>query len=139
MPSVGIDSMTGSKVPRVRPTSTLARCSRRVTSSNRSASCCSRPIDLTMSAASKLSCATSLTSARSCWARETLGDMARWNTMLARNSSGKTVSPMIAMTGSTSTICTMPATSMMTTPIAIGSGAKTFQVASTSAFALDSS
>ena len=45
----------------------------------------------------------------------------------------------MAMTGSTSTICTMPATSMTMTPRAIGSGAKTFHVASTSALALDSS
>ena len=59
--------------------------------------------------------------------------------MLARNRAGNTVRPMTAMTSSTASICTMPATSMMITPSAIGSGAKTFQVASTSAFALDSS
>ncbi len=92
-----------------------------------------------MSAASKLSCATSETSARSCCARVTLGDIARWKATLARKSSGKTVRPTTASHGSMTIICTMPKTSMTTTPRAIGSGAKMFHVASTSALALDSS
>ena len=117
----------------------LASFRRRDTASNRSVSCASRPMAFTTSAASKLSCATSETSARSCWARVTRGDMWRWKTRLARNSAGKTVSPISAMTPSMKTICTIPATSMITTPRAIGSGAKTFHVASTSALALESS
>ena len=46
---------------------------------------------------------------------------------------------MKAKIGSTSSIATSATTSITMTPRPIGSGAKTFQVASTSAFALDSS
>ena len=57
VPMVGIASMAGSKRPRVRPTSMLASRSCLRDLANRSASWSSRPSDLTMSAASKLSCA----------------------------------------------------------------------------------
>ena len=75
MPSVGMASMTGSKVPRVRPTAMLASLSWLATWAKRSVSSDSRPMALTTSPASKLSWATSETSARSCCARVTRGDM----------------------------------------------------------------
>ena len=139
VPMVGIASMAGSKTPRLRPTLMLASRSSCVTAVNRSASWSSRPRLLTTRAASKLSCATSETSARICWTRVTFGDMARWNSRFTTRSIGKTVSPIAARNGSTSTIWTAAKTSMTTTPNAIGSGWKTFHVDSTSEFALDSS
>ncbi len=139
VPSVGSASMAGSNTPRVRPTATLASRSRAATSANRTVSCSSRPRALTTSAPSKLSWATAETSARSCWAYVTRGDIRRWYTPLITTSAGNTASPMRASTGSVTTIATAATTSITTTPRPIGNGAKTFQVASTSAFALDSS
>lgn len=55
VPIVGIDSIAGSKVPRVRPTRMLASRKVYAASANLRASWSSRPIDLTTRAASKLS------------------------------------------------------------------------------------
>ncbi len=63
---------------RMRPTAMLASRSSCVTRVNRSVSSASRPSDLTTSAPSNDSCATELTSPRSDWAYETLGESQRW-------------------------------------------------------------
>ena len=67
--------MTGSKNARTTPTRTFAARSSSVRSAKRRSSRSAVPSDVTRSAASKLSCATSDTSARSCCARVMAGDM----------------------------------------------------------------
>ena len=70
--------MAGSNRPRTRPTFTIASRSSRALAPNRSVSLASRPSALTTSPPSKLSCATSDTSARSCWATVISGERYRW-------------------------------------------------------------
>jgi hypothetical protein len=69
VPRFGSASISGSNRPRTRPTATRPSRSSCARDRKRSVSDASRPRVLTTSAASKLSCAISLTSARSCWAR----------------------------------------------------------------------
>ena len=64
-------------MPRMRPTRISASRSSPVRSANRSVSAASRPIVLTTSAPSKLSCAIALTSARSRWAAAARGAIRR--------------------------------------------------------------
>jgi hypothetical protein len=77
-PRVGSASSSGSNRPRTRPTAMLASRSSSAFAWNRAASAASRPSVLTTSAPSKLSWATSLTSALSCCARMASGDSLRW-------------------------------------------------------------
>ena len=84
--------MTGSNRARTTPTRTFASRSCVARSANRASSRASVPSDVTSTAASKLSCAMSATSARSCCARIAAGDIRRWNTTLAMTASGRTTS-----------------------------------------------
>ena len=71
--SAGSRSITGSNTERTLPTRTLASRSCSDAAANRSSSICSVPSDLTIVAASKLSCATSETAARSACTRVMAG------------------------------------------------------------------
>jgi len=64
-------------MPRTRPTLISASRSSPALPANRAVSSPSRPIVLTTSAPSKLSCAMPDTSARNCWAFDTRGDIRR--------------------------------------------------------------
>ena len=135
---VGRDSISGSNRPRVRPTATFASLSRWATSAKRAVSAPSRPSALTLSAPSKLSWATAETSPRKACARITNGDMCRWKMVFAIIRAGSTAKPIRASTGSAAIIATAPTINITATPSDIGSGANTCQVASTSAFAVES-
>ena len=93
VPRLGSASIIGSNSPRTRPTATRPSRSSSARAPNRSVSAASRPSVLTTSAASKLSWAISLTSARSCCARCMRGLMTCEYTTLTTNTSGKTTSP----------------------------------------------
>ena len=68
VPTCGSASSNGSNMPRSRPTRISASRSCSARCWNRAVSSSSRPMVLTTSAPSKLSCPIALTSARSCWA-----------------------------------------------------------------------
>ena len=77
-PRFGSASRTGSNIPRTWPTRICASRSSFAATWNRSVSSGSRPSVLTTSAPSNDSCATPLTSARSCCARVASGESRRW-------------------------------------------------------------
>ncbi len=70
----GKASITGSNSPRTRPALIIASFSSSALRANRAVSSRSRPIVLITRAPSNDSCATPLTSARSCWARDSSGE-----------------------------------------------------------------
>jgi hypothetical protein len=72
-PRLGSASRTGSNAPAHPPTAICASRSVSLAARKRSVSYVSRPSVLTTVAPSKLSCATVLTSPRSCWARVASG------------------------------------------------------------------
>ena len=121
------------------PTRTFASRSCLARPANRASSRAAVPSDVTSTAASKLSCAMSATSARSCWARMAAGDIRRWNTRFATTASGRTTSAASASQTSVRNSATVATTSMTATPSANGRGLKMPVAASTSALALDSS
>ncbi len=94
--------MIGSNRPRSRPTRIIASRSSSERCRNRPVSLSSRPRVLTTSAPSKLSCAISLTSARSCWALVIRGAIRREYTKLTVKIAGNTTNPTMASTGSVS-------------------------------------
>ena len=139
VPNVGSASMIGSNRPRSRPTRIIASRSSSERCRNRPVSLSSRPRVFTTRAPSKLSCAISLTSARSCWARVIRGAIRREYMKFTVKIAGNTTNPTMASTGSVRISATAVMTSMISVPQANGSGAIVYQLASTSAFALDSS
>ena len=138
-PIRGSPSITGSKAPRARLTAMFASLSAIVGPVKRSVSAASRPSVLTTSAPSNDSCATSDTSARSSCARVASGCRVRWKITFATKTSGKTRQPTSASQTSAANIAAVAKASIAITPIAIGSGAITNQIDSTSAFAFESS
>ena len=131
--------MIGSKNARTVPTRTLAARSAAVRSANRASSRSSVPSALTSRAASKLSWATSATSARSCWARVMAGDMYFWKTRLTSTAMGRTLRAATASHTSRLNSATAAMPIMTQTPRAKGSGLNTPVAASTSELAFDRS
>ena len=139
VPTLGRLSITGSNRPRSRPTATRASRSSDTNTPNRRDSSASRPIVLTTSAPSKLSCATALTLARIPWARICRGDIRREYSRLSPNSDGNSATPTSASTQSVANRTTSAMKIITTVPTANGSGAIGTKAASTSELALDSS
>ncbi len=77
-PRLGRAAKVGSKAARIRPTLMLVSRSSWAFAANRAVSCGSRPRVLTTMAPSNDSCATSLSWARSCWARVAQPCARRW-------------------------------------------------------------
>ena len=131
--------MTGSNIARTMPTRTFASRSCAARAANRASSRASVPSEVTSTAASKLSCAMSATSARSCCAWIAAGDIRRWNTRLATTASGRTTSAASASHTSVRNSSTAATTSMTDDAEREGQRVEDRVAASTSALAFDSS